>query len=171
MKADEAIKAYRKQPRHSRKPDKGGMNLNLTSMIDVIFLLLVYFVVTASFAENEGVLTARLPQKEGQTQQTKDTPPPTQPLRIILRSTGQAGVDISVPGASRVGTFSELQATLDRLMLDPERGKRDGIFEPDHPVLIQPDGQVRWDYVVNAFNAAIAARFSNVRFVPVEEGA
>ncbi|MEM0913484.1 MAG: biopolymer transporter ExbD [Planctomycetota bacterium] len=170
MRADAAIEQYRKQPRHSRKPKKGGMNLNLTSMIDVIFLLLVYFVVTASFAEDEGVLTARLPQQKGETEQTRETPPPTQPLRIILRSSGQAGVDISVPGASRVGNFSELQATLDGLMLDADRGKR-GIFEPDHPVLIQPDGQVRWDHVVNAFNAAIAARFSNVRFVPAGEGA
>jgi biopolymer transport protein ExbD len=145
------------------------MNLNLTAMIDVIFLLLIYFVVTASFAEDEGVLTARLPQQQGESRQTDTTPPPTQPLRIILRSTGHSDALITVPGAPSVLGFSQLQATLDQLVLDPDRGRR-GIFEPDHPVLIQPDGQVRWQHVVDAFNAAVAARFSNVSFVPAGEG-
>jgi len=129
----------------------------------------VYFVVTASFAEDEGVLTARLPQREGESQQT-DTPPPTQPLRIILSPVGQSDARITVPGAYNGTSFGDLQARLDGLMLDPERGKR-GVFEPDHPVLIQPEGQVRWNHVVDAFNAAIGARFSNVRFVPSGGGA
>ena len=159
----------RLEPKRTRKPEKGSMNLNLTSMIDVIFLLLVYFVVTASFVEDEGVITARLPQVAGETQQTETTPPPTQPLRITLRSTGQHDVRVSVPGAPPVNGFGELGAVLDGLVLDPERGKR-GVFEPTHPELLVPDGQVRWQHVVNAFNAAVGARFSNVRFVPVEEG-
>ncbi|MEM9296657.1 MAG: hypothetical protein AAGA57_12730, partial [Planctomycetota bacterium] len=41
-----------------RRGPAGGFELGLTSMIDVIFQLLIYFVVTANFMIGEGVLDA-----------------------------------------------------------------------------------------------------------------
>ena len=39
-----------------------------------------------------------------------------------------------------------------------------GSFKPDNPLIIEPDGRVRWQHVVNAFNAAVKARYTNVAF-------
>lgn len=144
-------------------PPPAKMQLNLTSMIDVIFLLLVYFVITANFAVGEGVVTARLPRPEAT--QAADQPP-TQPLVIQIGSGGamSAGYRLAV-GPRQPEDFRSLQALLIEMQADPDAG-RHGLFEPDNPVIIRPDGRVRWQHVVNAFNAAIAARYTNVRFAP-----
>jgi len=52
------------------------MQLNLTSMIDVIFQLLIYFVVTANFMLDEGVLVAKMPQGTGKSDEQQIEPPP-----------------------------------------------------------------------------------------------
>ena len=40
----------------------GKAPVMVASYIDVVFLLLIYFVVTASFAQGEGILTANFPR-------------------------------------------------------------------------------------------------------------
>lgn len=138
------------------------MGINLTSMLDVIFLLLIYFVITADFVIDEGVLTARMPRGTGETPEQQLEPPP-QKLNIELTSLGATGVSINVGGTQRVSSFTELAETLTGLQHDPERGLQ-GVYPPDNPVVIKPAGEVRWQHVVNAFNAAIKARYSNVAF-------
>ncbi len=148
--------------RSKRSQQPARMQLNLTSMIDVIFQLLIYFVVTASFAAGEGIITAKLPQGTGGAPSKAE--PPKQPLNIILSSAGTFGYNIGIqnqPAAPR--DFEQLATMLEGLQFDPERG-RSGAYKPDHPVIIKPAGNVRWQHVVNAFNAAITARYSNVSF-------
>jgi biopolymer transport protein ExbD len=149
----------RREKRH-RALSPSTFRLNLTPMIDVIFLLLVYFVITANFAVGEGVLTAHLPV--GASQPSDISKPPQQPLTIVIGSSGVSAASISVEGR-RVETFTQLRALLEDLQYDPEL-MRDGVYTPDNPVIIQPDGEVRWQHVVNAFNAAITERYSNVSF-------
>ena len=45
------------RPRHS------GIRLQMVPMIDVVFLLLIYFLLTANFRTSEGFLPAQLPQQ------------------------------------------------------------------------------------------------------------
>lgn len=143
------------------------MQLNLTSMIDVIFLLLIYFVISASFTIGEGVLIAKLPAGTGEASDTLE--PPKQPLRIILsRATEIAGCRIHIEGAEHINNFTDLADMLVRLQYDPDRG-RNGIFKPDNPVQIVPEGKVRWQHVVNSFNATLKARYTNVAFARAGE--
>ncbi len=143
------------------------MQLNLTAMIDVVFLLLIYFVLTANFSVGEGVILAKLPQGGGTPKES--IKPPDRPLNINLTSASLAGVRISIEGAPSVNTFSDLIRVLIGLQDDPERGRTTGAYRPDNPVIIRPDGRVRWQHVVNAFNAAIAARYSNVSFATAQQ--
>lgn len=156
--------------RHKRKRAIGGgsMQLNLTSMIDVVFQLLIYFVVTSSFAVGEGVITAKLPTGPGSPKKSRK--PPEQPLKIIVNSAGDAGTSYRVrieTLAKRPNNFTELAEFLIQLQHDPDRGL-DGPYKPDNPVIIKPDGSVRWQHVVNAFNAAVKARYSNVSFAQAQ---
>ena len=162
---DETVHHVSRRKKQGLAPAR--MQLNLTSMIDVIFQLLIYFVVTANFMLDEGVLTAKMPQGTGESQQEIDEPPP-QKLNIQLTSVGARGVNINVGGAARMNTFTELTEELVRLQYDPERGRR-GDYKPDNPVIIKPGGEVRWQHVVNAFNAAVTARYSNVAFAQAQQ--
>jgi len=148
--------------RKQRDVPPARMQLNLTSMIDVIFQLLIYFVVTASFAAGEGIITAKLPQGTGTS--AEEIEPPEKPLNIVIGSAGDTGYSISIEGLNRApADFDQLAEILRELQYDPERGLQ-GAYKPDHPVIIKPDGLVRWQHVVNTFNAAVAARYSNVSF-------
>ncbi|MEM7625196.1 MAG: biopolymer transporter ExbD [Planctomycetota bacterium] len=152
--------------RRGRQPAQVGA-LNLTSMIDVIFQLLIYFVVTASFMIDEGVLTAKLPQGSGSPVPADELPPEKINIRLAADPADDTLVRIERGSANnpvRYESFGELAADLDRLRYDPEIGRSDGIYEPDNPVIIEPQGTVRWQHVVNAFNAAVAAQYTNVSF-------
>ena len=41
-----------------------------------------------------------------------------------------------------------------------------GLFEADHPIIIEPTGTTRWEHAMEAFNAAVRARYTNVTFAP-----
>ena len=143
-----------------------NMQPNLSSMIDVIFLLLIYFVVTANFTPDEGVLTTKLPQGTGQPSQELTLP--ERPLNIILTPVGLTDCRISIEGYPQAPAgFADLSALLIELQYDPEAGRRSGMFKPDSPVVIKPQADVRWQHVVNAFNAAVRARYSNINFAQV----
>src|SRR5688572_3339794 len=63
---------------HGRKASvkpKPGITLNVTSMVDILFNLLVYFIVTANFAMDEGALKAALPALEKPGIPTQDPEP------------------------------------------------------------------------------------------------
>jgi len=150
----------------SRKRKAEVSQLNLTSMIDVIFLLLIYFVVTATFVEDEGVLVAKLPTGSGQ-----EAPPPDLPvenININLTSYDQTGAIIEV-GAQRFTSFKELTAYLISIQNDPSKG-RTGFAAPDNPIIIRPAGQVRWQHVVNSFNSSVRAAYTNVSFAQTGGG-
>jgi biopolymer transport protein ExbD len=148
-------------PRKRREVKTASMQLNLTAMIDVIFQLLIYFVITASFLVGEGVITARLPAGTGG--QPDEIKPPEQPLNILLSSAGAYGVRISIQNSHQSPQdFDALVQMLSHLQHTPANPA--GIYPADNPVMIKPDGNVRWQHVVNAFNAAISARYSNVSF-------
>ncbi len=148
--------------RRQLQPER--IQLNLTSLIDVIFLLLIYFVVTAQFVQDEGVLTCRMPG--GREAQDSALRLPMHPLRIVLVPVNDTQCGIRVNQES-FASFTELSQRLSSWRYDPVDNP-DGVYESDNPIVIKPEGFVRWQYVVNAFNAAIGSRYTNVRFAAIE---
>ncbi|MEM9883628.1 MAG: biopolymer transporter ExbD [Planctomycetota bacterium] len=159
-----------RQRRRARRGPAAVGELNLTSMIDVIFQLLIYFVVTASFMVDEGVLAAMLPQGPGSPAPPDELPRQTIVIEITSSRDDPAVVGIAWDPRQATADFAQLAAQLDLERHDPERGRFGGTYAPDHPIEIRPDGQVRWQHVVDAFNAAIAAEYTNVRFAPAGPG-
>ena len=158
--------AHHQSPRQRRKLEKARMDLNLTSMIDVIFQLLIYFVITANFAVGEGVITAELPQGTGTADPLE---PPPENLDVNIASAGTAGYHIFIEGQGRIEDFVTLANVLSSLQDNPSRGWT-GPYPADTPVRIKPDGEVRWEHVVNAFNAAVKARYEDVQFMQATAG-
>lgn len=145
------------------KATSNRMQLNLTSMIDVIFQLLIYFVITASFALNEGVLKAELPTGNQPVSLTLALP--KQPLEVELDALEPTGVRIRVANQTVAGFPALQQLLIDyQFNLEHPAGRRRGSLAVDNPIVIAPTTTVRWQHVLNAYNAALAAEYTNVQF-------
>ena len=144
--------------RRTSGPQPAHMRLNITPMIDVVFQLLIYFIVTASFAIDEGLLTAQLPERG---QAIEEGPPPEDPIRISIASFGEE------PGA--------YQIRLDRRPIENFRSLGQELisiqqlpaYSEETPVIISAGPDVRWQHVVNAVHASRrVAGFLSVGFDP-----
>lgn len=164
---DSEIVHHVSQRKKRRKGVGGeGMELQLTSMIDVIFQLLIYFIITANFMIDEGTILASLPGNAAPP--TEEPPPDVVPIKINMLSSND-GVTYKLEidegmGVSRkeVNNVSELYAYFnDRVGSD---------MKADDPVQINPQNDVRWQHVVNVFNACVRAELESVGFAPAQGG-
>ncbi|MCE9590284.1 MAG: biopolymer transporter ExbD [Planctomycetes bacterium] len=151
----------RKRP---KRLERNEITLNLVAMLDMAFNILIFFILTANFAVGEGVLTAKLPASgSGGTGGAPVAEIPKNPIVINVASAGDS-YSVNIEGSmNSTRDFTELQTQLNQMQSDPSRGFT-GPYKPDNPVIIKPDGEVRWQHVVNAFNAAISARYSDISF-------
>lgn len=124
-------------------------SLPLTSMIDVVFLLLIFFLVTANFAQEEHKLPATL-QTEGGGVQSSDLQP--QVLEIRMR------------GAAPVYVMGEV-ALLDASSL--EGFLKDLPKEPGVAIKSEPEVPV-WA-IAAALQAARNAGFQRRSYVPSDD--
>jgi biopolymer transport protein ExbD len=149
--------------RKKRKPTNIRVAaLNITSFLDMSFCLLTFLILSASLTAPEGVLSAKLPQGEGGAVQT-DAKPPEKELRILLSSNSVESCRIMVEGLPEATPdFKSLTAQLERLQFSDRNPN--GVYKADNPIIIKPDNSCHWQHIVNAFNAAVAAKFSNVSF-------
>ncbi|MHC4764637.1 MAG: ExbD/TolR family protein [Planctomycetota bacterium] len=147
--------------RRRRRRREARIGLNLTAMIDVVFLLLVYFMAATQFKLGEEIYRLDLPRRGAPADPFVL---PRDPLRIVLVSTGPACL-IRLPGPyTQPADFQELHGFLreNRRAV----GVIGGLFEADHPIIIEPTGTTRWEHAMEAFNAAVRAQYSNVTFAP-----
>ena len=133
------------------------MSLNLTPMIDLVFLLLFFFLAVSRFRAPEGMLPAQLPAQTAGV----STEIPRTPIRIRFvadtASPGECLVSIDRSGESPM-PIGKLTVALQTIQ-NPEHG-----FDTHTPVHLLAAGDVAWDHVVNAYNAALAARYERVFF-------
>ncbi|MGB1125667.1 MAG: ExbD/TolR family protein [Phycisphaeraceae bacterium] len=144
--------------RKKRKKGVGGesMQLQMTSMIDVVFLLLIYFVITANFTIDEGTLLATMPGNSSQDRPEDDLDPP---VNIDLTSADDGVTYSIVVNGQRIENATALAGYMINRVQTAQMAK-------DDIVQIKPQGVVRWQHVVNVFNACVSAELENVGFAP-----
>lgn len=111
-------------------------SVNLTSLIDVVFLLLIFFMVSTSFVK-EADITLQLP--EADREQTVE--PPSEQLEIIVTADG----NYWVAGRQLINTRRE---TLKAAILEVTNGAT------DTPVTLSADADARHQLVVTALDVA-----------------
>ncbi len=157
-RAKRAVAETPQEPPRRRRGRVGRFNQpNLTPMIDVVFNLLIFFLCTGNFNQPEGLLPSRLPKHHGIASADEL---PTTPIRVRLRQYGSGEQDYTLrieQRAQRPTSFAELAEMLVVLRESPA-------FTSESQVIVVPEKNVRWDHVVNAFNAALVARFKNISF-------
>lgn len=137
--------------RFTRKHEGGmpSVSSRLTPMIDVVFLLLIYFVVTATFAQREDELASALRAETQEGGASADLSP--QVVRIEM----EGGVAVFRIGTLAVPSAAGLRDILDALP------KESGVF-----VRVADDVSV--DAVAAALQACRDAGFTRVSYVPAE---
>ncbi|NAW87531.1 ExbD/TolR family protein [Photobacterium halotolerans] len=113
--------------------------IDLTSMLDIVFIMLIFFIVTSSFVRESGVEVNR-PQASNVVSQ-KDAG-----IFVAITSANDVYVDKRVVDVERV------QATLETLLLD----------QPDASLVIQADEHAYSGTVVKVMDAAKGAGVKNI---------
>jgi len=175
-----ALRAHspRRAQRRAARLDRPAMTMPITALIDVVFLLLVFFILVTDFSGPEEVFridlppTAVAPALDSLQPAEAPTSPPRdpftlerQPIRVLVTSTGPGDSEcqIEVVGLEeRVDGFAALEDALRRRLVDPST--RQGLYLPDQPVVLEPSPATSWGHTVGAFNAAVKAGYSNVVF-------
>ncbi|WP_146441380.1 ExbD/TolR family protein [Vibrio kanaloae] len=122
--------------RHSKNEEA---QIDLTSMLDIVFIMLIFFIVTSSFVRESGVEVNR-PQASNVVSQ-KDAG-----ILVAITSANDIFIDKRVVDVERV------QATLEHLLLE----------QPDASLVIQADEHAYNGTVVKVMDAAKGAGVKNI---------
>ncbi|MCA9250938.1 MAG: biopolymer transporter ExbD [Phycisphaerae bacterium] len=145
-------------PHRYRRKRKGNapLVLNLAPMIDVTFLLLIFFSVTTTFRKAEGFLAAKLPHDAGR-------PVVAMPISPIIVRIEPA--DVGIGGYQlRVDHFTNAPATAGELVGFLREIHAQPGFNEETPVVLAATPDVAWDHVVACWNAALRANCKNISF-------
>ncbi|MFN5468569.1 MAG: ExbD/TolR family protein [Pirellulaceae bacterium] len=141
-----------------RKPPESAVKaeLQMTSMIDIVFLLLIFFITTFKIAAQEGDFNVKMPLSGAGGAPTDLTQLPIK-LRMKADANGQLA-DISVNDTISFGQdWAKVRAYIVQLM-----GDSAGPSEEDGPeVEIDLDYNLRYVHVVEAITAVTGYRQGN----------
>ena len=133
--------------------EKSG--LNMTSMIDVVFLLLIFFVMTFKIVELEGDFSVRMPLA-GSDSMTMD--PTDLPLKLRLQADENGKLTTMSLSEINLGTdFDQLRANVVELI-----GTTAPVEGEDGPEIeIDTDYNLRYEYVIRSITAVSGYKQGN----------
>ena len=144
----------------ARKRRRRGFGFHMTAMIDVVFLLLTFFVLTARFRAPEQFLPIRLPAQQVGAERIGII----EPLRIHILG-NESGCVIDIGGLERVTIDPEaieegLAAFAEGLAKVADKQKRTA----SDPIEIVCDDQTKWDYLVKIYNVLYGMGAGEITF-------
>jgi biopolymer transport protein ExbD len=143
---------------------RSSVELQLTPMIDCVFLLMVYFIWSSSFAIAEMSLPSKLsaaPSGSAATSASEPPPPEADFPNVVVRVLWAGSGPIWTVNESPVGSLADLRQTLASIA----RIKRDA------PLILDPASDVPLGDVIDVFDLSRLVGFQKVQFAataPVE---
>lgn len=137
-----------------RRKERDNVDIPLISLIDVVFILLLFFVVTTTFTR-ETQLKVELPEA------TSGTPPEPSELK-------QLEIIIGADSSYLLNGQALLKSDLDNLM---RALQKESEGDSSLPLTISADGQAPHQAVITAMDAAGKLGFSHLRITTVEQPA
>lgn len=127
-----------------KRKNREGFDLNLTPLIDVVFLLLIFFMVTTTF-DREAQLKIELPQASGEQKQATKT------------------LEVSIDSKSRffINDKELVNSGLETIKKALKQAAGD---QKNPPLLISADGQATHQSVITVLDAAGQLGFVNITF-------
>ena len=127
-----------------KRKNREGFDLNLSPLIDVVFLLLIFFMVTTTF-DRETQLKIELPQASGEQKQATKT------------------LEVSIDSKSRffINDKELVNSGLETIKKALKQAAGD---QKNPPLLISADGQATHQSVITVLDAAGQLGFVNITF-------
>ncbi|NQT94119.1 MAG: biopolymer transporter ExbD [Lentisphaerae bacterium] len=142
-----------------RVPETDEPELDIASLIDMVFLLLIYFMVTASLVKSEGDLGIRLP---GVVQQAVTVDMPDEQI-IEVRQTGRVLLNGREFGSAESPELPDLAEMLERYRLASDASKNKAL------ITIWAADEAKHQRVIDVMNACADAGIKNVTFTSSAE--
>lgn len=130
--------------RHSSSDEDTG--IDLTPMLDVVFIMLIFFIVTSSFIRESGI-TVQSPSASSATEQTRGN------ILIAVNPQGEIWID------RQVVDIRAVRATVERLRVD----------QPDSSVVVQADQDARSGLVIQVMDQVRLAGVADVALAATVE--
>ncbi len=143
--------------KHHRKKQSAEVNLGfqIAPMIDVVFVIMLYFMVMAGAVQVENAHNTKLP---GTVQvENSDTPMPDE-IAIRIEDDGQVSLNEDALDGPEVKLLPELANNLNQLRISSEASRSEVL------VTIYANEQAKYERVVDVLDALSRAQISNVTF-------
>jgi biopolymer transport protein ExbD len=133
-----------------------GLEIPMTPLIDVVFLLLVFFLLTARFHAAERLLPSRVsaPQASG-AGRPQETPPPEEDFdEVVVRilwTGGRPAWQVNGQSLAGLGEVRDILAAVARV-------------KSDAPVILHPDSAVPLGHVIDVYDVTRLVGFPKVQF-------
>ena len=127
--------------------DEEEMRINLDPMIDCVFLLIIFFLVTTSFIKLEQDLAINLPV---QSRELRVKTPPARPIVVNVRY---------LPGGKAYYHVENERMTLPALTVNLSRAR---VRNRDQAVVIRGDRNVKWEHVAAVMGCCAQAGVTKV---------
>ncbi|TWU27255.1 ExbD/TolR family protein [Bythopirellula polymerisocia] len=141
---------------------RGEDEMDLTPMVDVTFLLLIFFMITAAFALQKSLEIPPVKEQEGAVTQTVDD---LEKDSIVVRVDEDNVFWISGPSSPE-----EQRATSAQEMIVKLRKVREESPSGAAKMLVQANGDARHEFVVAALDAGTGVGMEEIRLMSYEEG-
>jgi biopolymer transport protein ExbD len=124
---------------------EGEFGFQIAPMLDILFVLLLFFMVSAGAQKHEATLTTQLPG---------GTPGAQVPLQVGIDADGQVNVSGAPVDTPTDATLPQLEAQLKGIVA----------ANPKQPIVVSPTRSTRHQRVVDVLNACAAAGVKNLAF-------
>ncbi len=131
----------------------------MTPMIDVVFLLLVFFVWTASITSIEYLLPSTLSATPGSAAATSEPPPPPDLDPVVVKIVWLGDRPGWFVSGRAVRELAQVRETLQSV----------AEIKSDLPVIIDPAGDVPLGDVIDVYDTARRAGFEKIQFAASED--
>ncbi len=115
-------------------------DIDITPMLDVVFIMLIFFIVTASFVKESGIGINNPPE-------SNDPPDPSAPKPIVVEVTDLNEIKIQ----KRIVDHRAVKPTITRLKAE----------SPDSSVIVKVDPKAKTQTIVDAVDGIRAAKVPN----------
>ena len=111
-------------------------DIDITPMLDVVFIMLIFFIVTASFVKETAIDINKPPA-------SNEPPPPKAPKPIVVEINALSEIRIS----NRLLDFRRVKPTITRLKAE----------SPDSPVIVKVDPKAKTKAIIQAVDGIRSA--------------
>jgi len=133
--------------RNVRRHGDEKIELQMTPMIDIVFQLLVFFIMTFKIVAPEGDFSIKMP-KDAPSEDNSEIQFP--PIKITLRADGDGSLAAILMGERAVGSFRELHEEI-RGIVGDDAGP--GSIAANTEVELDCDFKLRYEYVIDTISA------------------